>query len=125
MEKKIITSAQLPVAGPYSIAVEAAGFIFISGQLALNPQTGEPINDIKTATRQVLSNINIILTDIGLKMSSIVKTTVYLKNIDDFPSFNEIYGEFFVHDPPSRSTVEVSALPKGVLLEIEAIAARK
>jgi 2-iminobutanoate/2-iminopropanoate deaminase len=124
MKKTIIASDKLPVAGPYSAAVEACGFIFISGQLPLDPRTGEVITDIKSATRQVLTNIQTILETAGLKLTNIVKTTIYLKNIADFADVNEIYAGFFPEDPPARSTIEVSSLPKGVSIEIEAIAVR-
>ena len=124
MEKIIISSDKLPVIGPYSVAVEADGFIFISGQIPVNPANGEIITDIKIATRQVLTNIQTVLNDSGLSMSSIVKTTIFLKNISDFAAVNEIYAEFFPQEPPARSTIEVSNLPKGAVIEIEAIAAR-
>jgi len=124
MKKTIIASDKLPVFGPYSAAVEAGGFIFISGQLPLDPKTGEVITDIQAATRQVLINIQIILEAAGLKLTNIVKTTIFLKNIADFAAVNEIYASFFPQEPPARSTIEVSSLPKGVPIEIEAIAAR-
>jgi 2-iminobutanoate/2-iminopropanoate deaminase len=124
MKKTIITSYKLPVIGPYSTAVEAGGFIFISGQIALDPSTGAVITDIRAATRQILANMQTILAEAGLKLNSIVKTTIYLKNINDFATVNEIYAGFFPEEPPARSTVEVSSLPKGVPIEIEALAAR-
>jgi len=95
MKKNIIASGKFPVAGPYSTAVEAGGMIFISGQLPIDPATGEIINDIKTATRQVLTNIQIILKEAGMDMSNVVKTTIFLKNIADFSVVNEIYVQFF------------------------------
>ncbi|PKN38117.1 MAG: reactive intermediate/imine deaminase [Deltaproteobacteria bacterium HGW-Deltaproteobacteria-2] len=125
MKKNIIASSKFPVAGPYSAAVEVNDIIFISGQLPIDPSTGEIIKDIKTAARQVLINIQTILEQAGLDMSNVVKTTIFLKNIADFPTVNEIYATFFPEEPPARSTVEVSALPKGAPLEIEAIAIRK
>jgi 2-iminobutanoate/2-iminopropanoate deaminase len=124
MAKKIIVSEKLPVFGPYSAAVEANGFVFISGQIPVNPVTGEIISDIKGATRQVLTNINTILNAVGVPITDIVKTTIFLTSIADFPAVNEVYAEFFPHEPPARATVEVSALPKGATIEIEAIAAR-
>ena len=124
MTKTIISSDKLPVFGPYSAAVEAGGFIFISGQIALDLKTGEVITDIKSATRQVLTNMQTILEAAGLKLTSIVKTTIYLKNINDFAVVNEIYAGFFPEEPPARSTIEVSALPKGAPIEIEAIAVK-
>ena len=125
MKKNIIASSKFPVAGPYSAAVEVNDIIFISGQLPIDPATGEIISDIKTATRQVLTNIQIILEEAGIDMSHVVRTTIFLKNIADFAVVNEIYASFFPKDPPARSTIEASALPKGVLLEIEAVAIRK
>ena len=125
MKKKIITSSKFPVSGPYSAAVEVNDIIFISGQLPIDPVTGEIINDIKTAARQVLINIQTILEETGLDMSHVVKTTIFLKNIVDFSVVNKIYASFFPKDPPARATIEASALPKGALIEIEAIAIRK
>jgi len=125
MEKKILTSDKLPAAGPYSAAVEAGGFIFISGQLPVNPQTGEIIMDIRAATHQVLANLQTLLEENGLSLKNIIKTTLFLKHISDFSAVNEIYTGFFTAEPPARSTVEVSALPKGAPLEIEAVAIRK
>jgi len=125
MKKNVIASTEFPVSGPYSAAVEANDFVFISGQLPMDPATGEIINDIKTATRQVLINIQAILKKTDLDMSDIVKTTIFLKNITDFPVVNEIYAGFFPEEPPARSTIEASVLPKGALIEIEAIAIRQ
>jgi len=125
MEKKIITSDKLPVIGPYSLAVEAGGFIFISGQIPLNPATGEVITDIKSATLQVMKNLQTIIAQCGLTLDHIVKTTIFLQNMTDFAAVNEIYSGFFTEQPPARSTVAVAALPKGAPLEIEAIAVRK
>jgi len=125
MKKNIIASSKFPVSGPYSAAVEVNDIIFISGQLPIDPATGEIIKDIKTSARQVLINIQTILEQAGLDMSNVVETTIFLKNIADFSVVNEIYASFFPKDPPARSTVEASALPKGVPLEIEAIAVRR
>lgn len=125
MEKKIVVSGKLPVVGPYSPAVEANGFVFLSGQIPINPNTCEIIGDIRDATRQVLENIKTLLEDTGLLLSDVVKTTIFLKNIADFPVVNEVYAEFFPNEPPARSTVEVSNLPKGVSLEIEAVAVKR
>jgi 2-iminobutanoate/2-iminopropanoate deaminase len=125
MRKKIITSDKLPILGPYSVAVETGCFIFISGQIPLNPVTGTVITNIKSATRQILVNMQTLLQENGLKLDNIIKTTVFLKNMADFPAVNEIYAAFFPKGPPARSTIEVSALPKGAPIEIEAIAIRK
>jgi 2-iminobutanoate/2-iminopropanoate deaminase len=124
MGKKIFVSSKLPVAGHYCAAVEANGFIFLSGQLPVNPTTGEIIGDIRAATRQVLINIQTLLKEMGLPLSNVVKTTIFLKNMADFPVVNEIYAEFFPEEPPARSTIEVSNLPKGAHIEIEAVAIR-
>jgi len=125
MKKQIISSNRFPVSGPYSAAVEANDMIFISGQLPVDPASGEVINDIKHATRQILVNIQAILQKTGLDLSHIVKTTIFLKDIKDFASVNEVYAEFFSQDPPARSTVAAGVLPRGALIEIEAIAIRE
>jgi 2-iminobutanoate/2-iminopropanoate deaminase len=125
MKKKIISSDKFPVSGPYSAAVEAKDIIFISGQLPINPATGEMITDIKKATKQILINIQTILKKTDLNLSNIVKTTIFLKNIKDFPAVNEIYAGFFPEEPPARSTIEVSVLPREALIEIEAVAIRE
>lgn len=124
MEKKIITSEKLPVVGPYSVAVEAGGFLFISGQLPIDPTTNEVLMEIGAATRQVLKNLQTLLGECGLSLRHVVKTTLFIKNMQDFAAVNEIYAGFFPLDPPARSTVEVAALPKGAPLEIEAVAVR-
>jgi len=124
MEKKILTSKRLSAAGPYSVAVEANGFIFISGLLPIRQSNGEIITDITSAAREVLINLKTILEENGLSLTQVVKTTLFLKHLADFAAVNEVYAGFFASDPPARSTVEVSALPKGVPLEIEAVAVR-
>lgn len=125
MKKKVIQASGVHVAGPYSAAVEARDFIFISGQLPIDPSTGEMIKDIKAATKQVIINIQSILKKTDLDLTNIVKTTIFLKDIKDFPIVNEIYAGFFPKDPPARSTIEASLLPRGALMEIEAIAVRE
>ncbi len=124
MGKRIYLSSKLPVVGPYSSAVEANGFIFLSGQIPLAPDTGEIISDIREATRQVLTNMQTLLEEMGMTLSAIVKMTIFLKDMADFPAVNEIYAGFFPAEPPARSTVEVGNLPKGAKIEIEAIAVR-
>lgn len=124
MDKIILTSSKLPVSGPYSSAVEAGGFIFLSGLLPIHPATGEIIMDIRSAARQILENLQTILEENGLSLTHIVKTTLFLKNMGDFAAVNEIYAGFFPSQPPARSTIEIAALPKGAPLEIEAIAVR-
>lgn len=125
MQKEILISDKMPVAGPYSAAVEAGGFIFISGQLPVNPQTGEVIMDVRAATHQILTNLQTLLEENSLSLKDIIKTTLFLKHISDFAAVNEVYAGFFSVEPPARSTVEVSALPKGAPLEMEAVAIRK
>lgn len=124
--KKIISTEKAPAAiGPYSQAVEAAGLIFISGQLPIDPATGimAPA-EIKAQTEAVIKNLENILASQGLALENILKTTVYMADLSQFALMNEVYAGFFVKDPPARATVEVKALPKAALVEIEAIAAR-
>src|SRR6056297_3562515 len=122
--KKIIQTDNAPKAiGPYSQATKAAGLIFISGQLPINPKTGEMPNNVKEQTKQSMENIKAILESDGLSMKNIVKTTVLLKNINDFATMNETYGQYFESEPPARAAYEVANLPKAALVEIECIAA--
>jgi len=125
MGKKVMTSNKTKTIGPYSPAVEAGGFIFISGQIPVNPATGEIIPDIAAATDRILTNIREILAGEGLSLSSVVKTTIFLTDMNNFSTVNEIYSGFFSTEPPARSTLGVNSLPKGAPLEIEAIAVRK
>jgi 2-iminobutanoate/2-iminopropanoate deaminase len=123
MSITIIQTESAPKAiGPYSQAVKFGDFIFISGQLPVNPSNGELTGDIQTQTRQALENLKAILAAAGTSLKSVLKTTVFLKNLDEFNTFNRIYQEYFPQDAPSRSTVEVSRIPRGALIEIEAIA---
>ena len=124
MNKKIIETSEAPQPiGPYSQAVSAGGFLFLSGQIPINPQTGELIStEVKTQTRQVLKNLESVLSAAETTLQSVVKTTIFLKSMDDFPAVNEIYNEFFGESLPARSTVEVGRLPKNVLIEIDCIA---
>jgi len=123
MSKEVIFTDKAPKAiGPYSQAIQSGNLLFISGQVPVNPVTGELTGDIKVQTRQVLENIKSILSAAGASSSDIVKTTVFLQNLDDFNLMNEIYGVYFPHDAPARSTIEVSRIPRGALIEIEAIA---
>ena len=112
MKKNIIASNKFPVFGPYSAAVEANDIIFISGQLPIDPATGEIINDIKGATRQVLINIQTILEKTGLDMSNIVKTTIFLKNIADFSAVHEIYAVFFLKNHQRVQPLKLASCPK-------------
>ena len=122
--KTIISTPKAPAAiGPYSQGVLSGGFLFLSGQIPINPADGEVIqDDIKSQTRQVLENIKNILEAAEMAMEDVVKATVFIKDIKNFQMVNEIYGEFFPQNPPARSLVEVSRLPKDVLIEVEVIA---
>jgi 2-iminobutanoate/2-iminopropanoate deaminase len=124
VEREIVKTGAAPAAiGPYSQAIRAGGMIFLSGQIPLDPKSGEMIaGDIQVQTRQVLTNLKAVLTAAGGSLERVVKTTVFLTNMDDFPKLNEVYGEFFSTAPPARSTVEVRRLPRGAAVEIEAIA---
>jgi len=111
--------------GPYSIVTEANGFVFISGMVPIVPETGKPIDgDIKVQTHQVMKNIGAVLGDVGLGFDDIVKTTIFVADMDDYPAVNEVYGEYVGESRPARSTIEAGALPGGFLVEIESISAR-
>jgi 2-iminobutanoate/2-iminopropanoate deaminase len=121
--KKTITTAGAPAAiGPYSQAIETDGFLFISGQIPLDPATGQVVDgDIALQTERVIKNLDAILLAAGYSLDDVVKTTCYLANMDDFQAFNEVYARFFMVKP-ARATVEVSRLPRNVKVEVEAIA---
>ncbi len=125
--KVVIKTEKAPEAiGPYSQAVKANGFLFLSGQIPIDPASGRMESvDIISQTTAVMRNIQALLDAEGLELSDIVKTTIYLTDLADFARVNEAYGSFFAKDPPARSTVQVQALPKGSRIEIEAIAALK
>ncbi len=122
--KKIISTNEAPRAiGPYSQAVRSGSFVFCSGQIALDPKSGQIVpGDIAIQTRRVMENVAAILRAEGLTFDHVVKTTIFLTNLGDFQTVNEIYGSYFKQDPPARSTVQVAALPKSVSVEIEVIA---
>ena len=124
MDRKVITSAQAPKAiGPYSVAIRTGNLVFASGQLGLDPQNGNLVpGGIEDETRQALTNLRQVLADSGSGMQAVVKTTVFLKDMADFPKMNAVYAEFFPENPPARSTVQVAALPRGGSVEIEATA---
>ncbi len=124
MGKNYITTDKAPAAiGPYSQAVKAGNFFYISGQIPLDPASGELVEgDIKEQTKRVLENITEIVLAAGGNLQCVVKTTVFIKNMDDFASMNEVYAEFFQNNPPARACVEVSRLPMNVDVEIEAVA---
>jgi 2-iminobutanoate/2-iminopropanoate deaminase len=116
-------SAPAPI-GPYSQAIRVNGFVLVSGQIPVVPDTGQVVEGgIAAQTHQVLKNISAILEAGGIGLGNVVKTTVFLTNLDDFASFNKIYGEYFGDVKPARATVQVARLPKEVLVEVEAIAA--
>ena len=123
--KKIISTNEAPGAiGPYSQAVRSGSFLFCSGQIPLDPKSGQIVSgEIAAQTRRVLDNIAAVLRTEGLTFDNVVKTTIFLTDLGDFQTVNEVYGSYFKQSPPARSTVQVSALPKGAKVEIEAIAA--
>jgi 2-iminobutanoate/2-iminopropanoate deaminase len=123
--KKIVSTNEAPAAiGAYSQAVRSGRFLFCSGQIPLDPKSGQIVpGDIAAQTRRVLDNIGAVLRAEGLTFDAVVKTTIFLTDLGDFQTVNEIYGSYFKQDPPARSTVQVSALPKGANVEIEVIAA--
>jgi 2-iminobutanoate/2-iminopropanoate deaminase len=124
MKKPIFTSEAPAAIGPYSQGMRSGRFVFCSGQIPLDPKSGEIVSgDIATQTQRVLDNIAAILRMAGLTFDHVVKTTIFLTNLGDFQTVNEIYGSYFKQDPPARSTVQVSALPRGANVEIEVIAA--
>ncbi len=127
MERRVVATDQAPRAiGPYSQAIRSGDFIFCAGQAALDPSTGKLIEGgIQEQTRRVLRNLSAVLEAAGSSLSRVVKTTVFLTNLDDFQSMNSVYAEFFPSDQPARSTVQVSRLPAGAVVEIEAIAVTK
>jgi 2-iminobutanoate/2-iminopropanoate deaminase len=122
--KKIISTSEAPAAiGPYSQAVRSGNFLFCSGQIPLDPKSGQIVSgDIATQTRRVLDNVGAVLKAEGLTFENIVKTTIFLTDLGDFQTVNETYAAYFKQQPPARSTVQVSALPKGAKVEIEVIA---
>lgn len=127
MNKIVVTSGKAPQAiGPYSVAIRTGDLVFTSGQLGLEPQTGNLVlGGIEAETRQALTNLKHVLADSESGLEAVIKTTVFLKDMADFPKMNAIYAEFFTKDPPARSTVQVAALPKGGSVEIEAVAIAK
>jgi 2-iminobutanoate/2-iminopropanoate deaminase len=109
--------------GPYSQGIRSGGFLFCSGQIPLDPATGKMVEGgIKVQTERVLENLEAVLTSGGASLRSVVKTTVYLADLADFPAMNAVYGTFFPEEPPARATVQVAKLPAGALVEIDAIA---
>ena len=124
MRKQVVRSDRAPKAiGPYSQAVRAGGFLFISGQIPIDPVTGSVVDgDVSAQAERVLHNIRNILEDCGASLMDVVKTTIYLADMNHFAAVNEVYGGYFHTEPPARATVQVARLPKDVLVEIEATA---
>lgn len=124
MEKVIISTKSAPAAiGPYSQAIRAGAFLFLSGQIGLDPATGQVVvGGIRPQVERVLQNVRAVLDAAGASTTNVVKTTLFLASMDDFATVNEIYGKVFANEPPARSTVEVSQLPRGVLFEMDAVA---
>jgi len=124
MPKQVITTANAPAAiGPYSQAIRVGNMVFTSGQIPLHPQTGEIVGETAAEqARQVLHNLRAVLQAAGASLQDVVKTTIFLTDLAQFAAVNAVYAEFFPNDPPARSTVQVTALPRGVQVEIEAVA---
>ena len=123
MEKKIISTDKAPAAiGPYSQAVEVNGLVYTSGMIPVIPETGEIVKGIEAQARQALTNVKSLLEAAGSGMDKVIKTTVFIKDMNDFAKVNEVYASFFTGDFPARSCVEVVRLPKDVLIEMEAVA---
>jgi 2-iminobutanoate/2-iminopropanoate deaminase len=123
--KNVVTTERGPKPiGPYSQAIKANGFIYVSGQVALDPKSGEMAGtEIRPQTERTLENVKGILEAAGVNLHHVIKTTVFLKDMNDFPAMNEVYARYFTSAPPARSTVQVSRLPKDALVEIEIVAA--
>jgi 2-iminobutanoate/2-iminopropanoate deaminase len=126
MSKKVVYAAQAPEPiGPYSQAIQSGNMLFISGQIAIERSSGNLITgNIEQETKQVMYNLDVILKEAGMDFSHVVKSTIFLKDMNNFPRVNEIYGQHFQAQPPARETVEVSRLPKDVNVEISCIAVK-
>jgi len=122
--KEIVLTARGPKPiGPYSQAIKSNGFLFVSGQIALDPQSGEFVGtDVRQQTERVLENLKAILEAAGSSLKHVVKTTVFLKDMNDFPAMNETYARYFNTTPPARSTIQAARLPKDALVEIDVVA---
>lgn len=122
--KEIVSTQKAPEAiGPYSQAVKSGGFVFCSGQVPLDPSSGELVEgSVADQTRRAMENLGSVLEAAGASFDSVVKVTAYLTDMGDFPEFNEVYGSYFESSPPARATVGVGSLPKGALVEVECVA---
>ena len=127
MEREIIESPGAPAAiGPYSQAVKVGNALYCSGQIAIDPSTGELAHEsIEAETRQVLENLSAVLAEAGFALSDVVRTTVYMTDMEDYARINKIYGEYFTDNPPARAAVQVANLPKSVNVEISCIAVKE
>ena len=126
MKREVIRSPNAPAAiGPYSQAIKAGNTLYCSGQIALDPSTGELANEsIEAETRQVLENLSAVLAEAGFALSDVVRTTVYMTDMEDYAKINKMYGEYFTDNPPARAAVQVANLPKSVNVEISCIAVK-
>lgn len=124
MIKRISTDKAPAAIGPYSQALDTGNMLFISGQIPIDPQTGNMADTVEEQAKQVLTNVQNILAEAGLTMANVVKTTVFLSDLGDFAKVNEVYASFFAEPYPARSCVQVAAIPKGAKVEIETIAVR-
>ena len=123
MKREIIHTNNAPGAiGPYSQGIIVGDFVYTSGQIPINPATGVMESDIKLATKQSMENIKAILEEAGTSLENVVKTSIFLKDLNDFAAVNEVYGTYITENPPARSCVQVAKLPKDAVIEIEAIA---
>lgn len=123
MKREVINTKNAPGAiGPYSQGIIVGDFVYTSGQIPINPATGVMETDIKVATKQSMENVKAILEAAGTSLEKVVKTSIFLKDLNDFAIVNEIYGTYFTENPPARSCVQVAKLPKDAVIEIEAIA---
>jgi 2-iminobutanoate/2-iminopropanoate deaminase len=124
MREVVLTARGPKPIGPYSQAIKSNGFLFVSGQIALDPTSGEFVGtDVRQQTERVLENLKAILEAAGTSLKHVVKTTVFLKDMNDFPAMNETYAQYFNTNPPARSTIQAARLPKDALVEIDVVAA--
>ncbi len=125
MKREVINTKNAPGAiGPYSQGIIVGDFVYTSGQLPINPVTGVLETDIKVATKQSMENVKAILEEAGTSLENVVKTSIFLKDLNDFAAVNEVYGTYFTENPPARSCVQVAKLPKDAVIEIEVIASK-
>lgn len=125
MKREVINTKNAPGAiGPYSQGIIVGDFVYTSGQIPINPATGVMETDIKVATKQSMENVKAILEAAGTSLENVVKTSIFLKDLNDFAAVNEVYGTYFTENPPARSCVQVAKLPKDAVIEIEVIATK-